>query len=218
MTSFATLQDFVRLGLPATALIPPLREVEAIDVVTSRILTKGHGLIDGDIVRFEAQGTLPSPLAPLTNYEVVTIDLDLFTLKLAGSSVTLLDGGIRPFQWRADPRPMIEAALEAATATIQNHATAHSKITQPTPDMVRYTCKLAAWNIIDSNRLSLKIADQFRMDLKAQHDDIWITLRTWEKGKEIPGVIDETPTIAETGARTGGPAASPSGWGWGCGL
>jgi phage gp36-like protein len=216
--ALATLSDFIRLGIPATALVPPPREIEIVDVGTGRILTKGHGLVSGDLIKFEAQGVLPVPLIASTLYEATPVDLDLFTVALAGVPVVLTSSGTKPYQWRIDPRPVYEQALEAASATVQDHATAHGTITSPTQQVIEIVCILAAWTIVCTNRLNLKIAEQFRTELRQRYEDAWITLRTWQKGKPIAGITDATPTLAETGAVTGGPIASPNGWNWGVGL
>ena len=218
MTALATLSDFVRLGLPATALVPPPREVEVVDIVTGRILTKGHGLLLGDIVRFEGQGTLPAPLDSTTLYTVAPVDLDLFTLSLNGSPVVLTTSGIKPYLWRADPRPVYEQALLAASSTVQDHATAHAELTEATPQVVEIVCILAAYSIIITNRLRLPISKEFFEELRRRYDDAWITLRTWQKGKPIAGVKDATPDVAEVGAIAGGPRSNANGFNWGVGL
>jgi hypothetical protein len=129
MALLASLADFVRLGLPATALVPPPREIEAVDIGTGRILTRGHGLVEGDVLKFEGQGTLPTPLVATTIYGTIIVDLDLFSLTLNGAPVTLTAAGTPPFRWRVDPRSAYEQALAAASAIVQDHATAHSEIT-----------------------------------------------------------------------------------------
>ena len=218
MDALATLSDFVRLGLPATALVPPPREVEAVDVDTGRILTKGHSLIAGDVVRFEGQGTLPAPLESTTLYEAEPVDLDLFTLTLNGSPVVLTTTGVKPYTWRVDPRPAIEQALLAATSTVQDHATAHSELTEATPQVVEIICILAAYSICVTNRLRLTISKDFFDEIRRRHEDAWITLRTWQKGKPIAGVKDSTTDVAEAGAIAGGPKTPIGGFKWGVGL
>lgn len=218
MTALASLADFVRLGLPATALVPPPREVELVDVGTGRILTKGHGLLSGDVVRFEGQGTLPAPLDSTTLYTAVPVDLDMFTLTLNNALVVLTTSGVKPYLWRVDPRPMYEAAILAASSIVQDHATAHSTITEPTQQVIEIVCILAAYSIIITNRLKLPISEKFYDELRRRYEDAWITLRTWQKGKPIAGVKDSTPTLAEVGAIAGGPVSSGNGFNWGVGL
>ncbi len=218
MALLATLADFVRLGLPATALVPPPREIESVDVNTGRILTKGHGLIDGDLVKFEAQGVLPAPLIPTTLYTVAIVDLDIFTISVNGSPVVLTTTGTRPYAWRVDPRPVYEQALLSASGIVQDHATAHGEITSGTEQTKLVTCVLAAGIVSQTNRLRLPLTKDFIDELRAKVADTWITLRTWQSGKPIAGLKDSTPAISEMGAVTGSPANPSGGFGWGCGL
>jgi hypothetical protein len=217
-TLLATINDLFVHGLPATAAVPPPRTIELVDIGSGRILTKGHGLVTGDQVKFEGQGTLPVPLVASTLYTVTVVDLDLFTVSVTGASVTLTDSGTKPFEWRIDPRPVYEKALLAASWDVQNHATAHGDLTEVTPQVVRIVCILAAYAIAFTNRLRLPITKEFLENLQRLHDDAWITLRAWEKGKPIAGIKDATPTIAEAAAIAGGPIGEPNGWGWGVGL
>ncbi len=227
-TPLASLEDFLVLGLPATALVPPPRPVEAVDPTLDRLLLKGHGLLTGDIVRWEVTGTNPAPLSTTELYEAVPIDLDLFQLRYvsgpnAGQIVDITTAGTKPIEFRVDPRPMFEAALLAASATVQDHATAHSEITTGTPQTKKITCVLAAEIVMSTNRLRLPLNEKQLENLQLRIADAWITLRTWQKGKPIAGVVDATPTTPEVGARgslvSGAPAPSSSGgWGWGCEL
>lgn len=217
-TSFATIADFFVHGLPSTAAVPPPRTIELVDVSNGRILTKGHGLVDGDVVKFEGQGTLPTPLNSTTIYTVTMVDLDLFVVSLTGTPIVLTNVGVKPYEWRVDPRPAYQKSLIAASSTIQDHATAHGEILTPTEQVIKLTCIIAAWDIAYTNRLRLPLTDKFLEGAKARHDDAWITLRSWEKGRRIAGVKDVTPNTAEAAAITGGPAAAPTNWGWGCGL
>lgn len=213
MAALATISDLYVHGIPATAAVPAPREIERVDIGTGRVLTKGHGLIAGDVVRFEGQGTLPAPLAALTNYTATPIDFDTFSIP-----VSFTDAGAKPYQWRVVPYPAFNAALLAASSTVQDHATAHGEITTATPQLVRIVCILAAWDIVFTNRLGLKIAESFRAELLARYNDAWITIRSWEKGRRIAGVVDATPSVPEMGAITGGPASGVDDWGWGVGL
>ncbi len=218
MAALATLDDFIRLGLPATALVPSPREIETIDVGTGYILTKGHGLVTGDVVRFEGQGVLPAPLAPATNYTATTVDIDLFTISFAGNPVTFTNTGAKPYAWRVVPYPAILAAILAASSVVQDHARAHSTIVEPTEQIKQIVCILAAHAIVTTNRLKLAITKDFYDLIQGRYADAWITLRSWEKGRSIAGVVDATPNVAEFGAITGGPSAGVEDWGWGVGL
>jgi len=218
MALLATLADFVRLGLPATALVPPPREIESIDVNTGRILTKGHGLVAGDVLKFEAQGVLPAPLIPTAIYSATIVDLDLFTVSLNETAVVITTTGTRPYAWRVDPRPVYEQALLSASGIVQDHATAHGEITEGTEQVKLIVCILAAGIVTQTNRLKLPLTKDFIDELRAKVADAWITLRTWQSGKPIAGLKDTTPKIAEMGAITGGPANPSGGFNWGCGL
>jgi hypothetical protein len=218
MALLATLSDFVRLGIPATALVPPPREIELVDTSTGRVLTKGHGLISGDQLRFEAQGTLPAPLVATAIYTATPVDLDLFTVDLSGVAVVLTSTGTKPYSFRVDPRPAIEQALAAASATVQDHATAHSELSEVTEQVKQIVCVLAADIVVSTNRLRLPLTDKFFDNHTRKLSDAWITLRTWQSGRAIAGVKDATPTIAESGAIAGGPKMQPGGFKWGVGL
>ena len=78
---FATRDDFLRLGLPAPALRPAARQVEGVDTTLDRLLLSSHGLVDGDILAFRAQGILPAPISKTETYEAVPIDLNLYQIK-----------------------------------------------------------------------------------------------------------------------------------------
>lgn len=62
-----------------------------------------NGLVSGDIVQVAANagGTLPSPLAPSTNYQVLTIDLDSFYLcdATTGAIIALTTQGTKGFSY-----------------------------------------------------------------------------------------------------------------------
>jgi len=226
MTALATLEDFYRLGLPATALVPPPREVEAVDATLDRVLLKGHGLVEGDVLVFEGQGALPAPLTTSERYAAAPLDLHLFELRYyegpsAGSLVDLTTAGTKPFAFRVDPRPAYEQALRAASATVQDKATAHSAIVTPTEEIIEVVCVLAAGIVMHANRLRLPLnADQWaQLDKRLGYAHS--RLKAWEAGKPIAGVTDATPNLAEAGATASlvtGATISINGWGWGNGL
>lgn len=225
VAALATLADFVRLGLPAPALVPAPRPVEVVDATLDRILVFGHGLLDGDEIRMVAgAGVLPSPLSATDRYGIATVDLDMFQLvhltgALTGQTVDITTTGTKPIEYRADPRPAIEKALLAASSIVQDHATAHSEITVSTEQIKSIVCTLAADIMTRVNRLRLPLNEKQLEDLRARVADVWITLRTWLKGKPIAGVVDATPGTAETGAIAAliTPLVGQD-WGWGCGL
>jgi hypothetical protein len=226
MPTLATLEDFYRLGLPATALVPPPREVEAVDASLDRLLLKGHGLVEGDAMVFEGQGSLPAPLTTTGRYAAAPVDLHFFQLRhldgvSAGDIVDLTTTGTKPFAFRVDPRPAYEQALRAASATVQDKATAHSEIVVPTEEVIEVVCVLAAGIVLHANRLRLPLnADQWTQ-LEKRLGYAHARLKTWEAGKPIAGVTDATPTVPEAGASASLVSGVPvyaSGWGWGDGL
>jgi hypothetical protein len=132
--------------------------------------------------------------------------------------VTLTAAGTPPFRWRVDPRSAYEQALAAASAIVQDHATAHSEITIATEQIKLIVCVLAADIITRANRLRLPLTEKFIDELRLKVADAWITLRTWQSGKPIAGVTDATPNVVEMGALYGGPSIVDGGFGWGVGL
>lgn len=228
MAALASLEDFYRLGLPSSALVPQPRPVESVNTSLDQILVKGHGLIEGDLLRFEALGTLPSPVVIDEHYTASPVDLDLFQVRYvdgpsAGEIVDITTAGTKPIEFRADPRPMFSQALLAASSTVQNAATAHSTIVEPTPEVIEVVCVLAAGIVMHTNRLRLPLNKDEWEALKERLVYAHARLKAWEAGKPIAGLVDATPTKAEAGARgslvTGAPQPSAfGGWGWGCGL
>ncbi len=57
----------------------------AVDTATDNITLSNHGFSTGDVVQLTTTGTLPSPLATLTDYYVINIDAN--TIQLATSAV-----------------------------------------------------------------------------------------------------------------------------------
>lgn len=226
MAALASLADFVRLGLPAGALVPAPRPIEAVDASLDRIVASGHGLLDGDELRLGGAGVLPVPTSIAERYGVSIVDLDAFQLVYltglnAGQIVDLSSTGTKPIEYRVDPRPAILRAIEAASAQVQDKATAHSEIVTPTDEVIEVVCVLAAGILTGANRLRLPLNEKQLDELQTRLGYAHARLKKWEAGKPIAGLVDATPALAETGATAGlisVPPGNPNGWGWGCGL
>lgn len=226
MAALASLADFVRLGLPAGALVPAPRPIETIDATLDRIVASGHGLLDGDELRLGGAGVLPVPVSAADRYGVSIVDLDAFQLVylsgvLVGQIVDLTSAGTKPIEYRVDPRPAISRAIEAASAQVQDKATAHSEIVTPTDEVIEVVCVLAAGILTSANRLRLPLNEKQLDELQTRLGYAHARLKKWESGKPIAGLIDVTPTVAEVGAVAGlvtAPNGNPSQWGWGCGI
>lgn len=66
------------VAINATA--PAANVVSAVDTSTNLLTISAHGMINGNMVRFESTGTLPAPLAAGTNYYVASATTNTFAL------------------------------------------------------------------------------------------------------------------------------------------
>lgn len=98
---YATPQSFYDF-LHAEAIVGSARVVKAVDAASDRFLSPGHGLVAGDVLRFELGaasfgGTpaLPSPISAFTVYYALPASSDLFSVALTsgGSAVDVTSTG-----------------------------------------------------------------------------------------------------------------------------
>lgn len=229
-TPLATLDDFYRLGLPAAACVPQPRPIEAVNATTNRILARGHGMITGTRLKLTGHGTLPPPTTKDELYEaVVDADPDLFALRYAegpsaGMAVDFTSAGALPLMYLADPRPIIEAEIAAASSLVRDHLTGHSDVEAAPETVVKTTCTVAAYNFVFVRALAgPSFNDVLKEQLRLRYEDARRELARWLAGRPVAGLVDATPTKAESGARAkliGVPdTANPDPWtNWGCGL
>lgn len=94
---YCTQADLHAYGLPRGSFSNPGRLVHAVSLSLSAFELGDHEFVDGDavVLRAEAGGSVPSPLASGTTYYVLVIDSNRFRLSAAvgGSPITLLSSG-----------------------------------------------------------------------------------------------------------------------------
>lgn len=205
--SYATRRDVYLLGLAAQAFVARARPFDAVDAATATVRLRAHGLADGDVVTLEptSGGTLPTGLSAFAVYYVVTVSSDLFRLSLTAGGSPIASWASAGSGWAIaiDYGPRLDAHLSDASATIDEHLTAHEPpIAAPYPAvLVGMAARMAARAAVTSLQIdnaAYRVAVDRLFAREAQDLEI---LAAWKAGKPIqPRPIDETDA-ADNAAR-----------------
>lgn len=206
MTWRPTRQQFYTYGLRAECCTAEARQIETVDFASSPAVfeLRGHGLADGAVGRFRAEGdpkALATGLSASSTYEVTTNGGDLFTVSLAGAPVDLTDEGTGVLTWIQDLGPEIDAHLDASVSYLEDNARAYAP---PFADPVRLTvieavCQRAAYNFAVTLRNS---SPAFSLeDLRKRFDDAQALIARLNAGETlVSDPIDATPDVEEAAA------------------
>lgn len=217
MPILLTLEHFLKHGLPPSAIARAGRPVQEVIPGSSEVVAPGHYVLSGDLVTFQAQGTMPQGLATGTVYEAERTDMERFRLKytlgpLAGQVVDITTAGVPPITYKVDPRPVIEAELAAAWTVVENSATAHGTLEEVPQQLIADACVIAAYNLVVMSRLQHTLNEQGVANLKERASYAHARCKENKTGMPIKGVKDGN-AVAEMGARVGLAAENgPSMW------
>lgn len=215
---YATRDDVFNLALSARAFAvrPMVVEQAGVDIATGVIRLRAHGLSAEDVVTIEAPSgtTLPTGLAAGTTYGIESVGFDLLRLTSGGVPITsYASAGQGDWGVLVDQMRRLDAHLEAASARIDEHLTAHSPpLETPYPVQVVEVCaRLAARRMLVSlqyDNAAFRVAVE---QLRETSDQDEAQLQRWMSGKPVhPRPTDQT-TTPDNGARASR-SRSPSNW------
>lgn len=202
---YATRDDVFILALSARAFVTSGMLVEHVDLGTGVLRIPGHGLNAADKVTVDAPsgGSLATGLEANKVYGVDPVAFDLFRLTDDGTPITSFAEAGKGLHVVVDQMRRLDAHLEAASARIDEHLTAHgAPLAEPYPVQVVEICaRLAARRAV----VSLQFENpEFRVAvdrLRETFEQDEQTLQRWLSGKPInPRPTDQTP-VADNGAR-----------------
>ncbi len=208
-----TRAQFFTLGLPPESCTALPRTLAAVDVGASSFELVGHGLEDGDHIRFRAEGdggTLPAPLSATVLYEAAPVGDSLFQVRaLGGALVTLTDAGTGVITVTADYAAKLDSILEHFARWVDDHAIPYGapdkgvspfeNATVP-PSFVLCACQLAALCVATTLRAA---APSYSIDdVRTAATAAQVFLDKMRDGKPLAvPPVDKTPELAEVGAR-----------------
>ncbi len=230
--AFATPADVYDCGLPAAAFKSTPRTIEAAALATGVLTLSNNGLASGALLRFsvEGQGTLggatnvlPGGLALATMYTASPYQgsSDLFRVTpVGGSLVTVFtSAAVGPFAVVVDTANTITKQLRIMTGVISDALITSASPILPDPVTGLYHEKLilacahlvARLFAVTLGLSNPNYADSMKAFLDgpiAKMVDGW--LDEWRKGVPlIPTPLDQTPDIADNGARAGYDSVAP---------
>lgn len=189
--SYATRRDVYLLGLSAQAFVARSRPFDAVDATTATVRLRAHGLDTGDVVTFEATagGALPTGLSAFAVYYAVPVSSDLFRVSLTSGGAAIASWASAGSGWAIaiDYGPRLDAHLADASATIDEHLTAHDPpLLAPYPAVVVGMCaRMAARAAVTSLQIenaAYRVAVDRLFAREAQDLEI---LAAWKAGKPI---------------------------------
>lgn len=212
-----TRQQFYTYGLAAACCTAEARQVQSVTTGSPGVFELlGHGMEDGSIGRFRAEGnpsSLPTGLAATNVYEVLTNGGDLFTVKLAGVPVAVTAAGEGVLTWIQDMGATLDDMLDGNVSYLEANARAYKPPFQTPPLWAIMTvCELTAYKFALVLRQS---SPSYSLeDLRKKYDDAQAfvaRLNTGEPTADDPP--DASPETRE-GAAVGWQETNPDGRGW----
>lgn len=204
--------QFFALGLPAESCTAPARALANIFATENAFELAGHGLADGDFVRFMATGdtattpaALPAPLSGALLYQAVPLGGDLFQVRpqAGGAVVDLTTTGAGVISVVPDYMPKLDAILYSMARWCDDHAIPYSPPfdeNAPPDSLLKCACELAALKFAMVVRAA---SPSYSLDdVKAAADAAQVFLDKLRSGKPLAvQPKDQTPAVAELGAR-----------------
>ncbi|MEP7123152.1 MAG: hypothetical protein ABJE95_19645 [Byssovorax sp.] len=201
-----TRAQFHAYGLPASACTPEVRSLASVDVMASTFELAGHGFIDGNVIRFKADGagaSLDSALSPSVRYKVLTNGDSLFSVTtLADVDVVLVGDAIGVICVVEDFAAKIDTILAARWSYALNKCKAYRPpFVTPPEELVMVVCHLAALDVAIMLRASSPAYSIDDLTKRATAADIFLSEKN--KGDTFAtDPADATPVLAEAGARS----------------
>jgi len=208
---YCTRANVYGLGLAPRAFARPAEPIEIADPATGRLALRSHGLstdhpIELRVISSSTLGAAPAALpaglveGPYFAQPGGVSDSFQVSLATGGTPISSFgDAGSGVFAVIVDHGPYLDAAIDAATATIDVYAVAHKAPIQAA--VLPFVSAFLAARIYvaahaAANPLFAKMADPPDY-LRAIVDKMF---SLWVSGVPLAGAIDATPTKAEMGA------------------
>lgn len=219
---YATRAQTYALGLPAAAFVCAPRTVESVDFASGVFTLRGHGLEADSPFSFSLQGSTSSVLgadAAALPTGLTTVDVyyaqpvegssDLFQISdtEGGNAVVLTDTGSGVFGIAVDRGPALDLQRAASAGEIDIALAAHGTPIPMVdgaypPWLVAMNARLAASDFLIVHGLQNPLyadAAKILLDRVAMDREM---LKRWANGAPVPGLVDATPAIVESGARS----------------
>lgn len=205
MAIVLTFRDFLTHGLPSQALSLAMRPIRLADSAANTLWAPHHGVLTGDLVTVDGQGTLPTGLARGVVYRAQFVDIEHFSLvhitgPFAGLVVDLQDAGTPPIVYRVDPRPIIESALAASWQIVNDSAKAYGELTDAPEQMRQDACVIAAYQLVVMNRIAHTLNKDDIANLEKRAAYAYARCKVAATGVPIKNASDSNAQ-AEMGAR-----------------
>ena len=182
--------------------------VYSVDTTSDAIELGGHGFEDDDPVtfRYEAGGSLPSPLAEGTTYYAIVASDYRFQVAASagGAAIDLTTEGESVVVIPPDPVP---AACEWASRIIDDQLPAHAiPLESPYPEIVVQTAaELAAWKLAQKTGAATTTLTEMTKEVRAR-------LARWAAGAPIRGTNAPTSTSQAASAASAALARPRTSW------
>lgn len=213
MSCYCTRANVYAIGLQAEAFARPARLIEGVTADIGVLALRSHGLATDAPITFAVQSSsvlgapaaaLPAGLSTGVLYYAKPRGSDLFSAATApGGTSTITsfgDDGAGEFGVIVDHGVYLDEAIAAATAVINEHARAHKAPIRA--DVLPLVCAYLASRIYLSAHAANNPAYA-----KAADEPSWIRkivdglFDLWLSGATVAGAVDETPQVAEGGAK-----------------
>lgn len=196
--------QFYAYGLSAACCTAESRQLTGITVGSPGMFELiGHGLDDGAVGRFRAEGnpaTLPAGLSVTSLYTVVTNGGDLFSVTLNSSPVAIADDGEGVITFIQDLGPTLDMLLDGNVSYLEANAKAYKPPWTTAPLWaVKCVCELTAY---DFARVLRNSKPGYSLDeLKKVYDQAQTFVARLATGEPTADTVeDATPTVNEAAA------------------
>ncbi len=217
--AYATIDEVYQLALSARAFVVGALKIDVVDVDTGTIRLQAHGCSSADRLLFSCTsgGALPPELNAFTYYQPIVLGSDLFQIDDGAGSPIIFTADPRGWAVAIDPERRLFLHLEDAAGRINECLTAEAppiKVDPVTglypPVLIGINARMAARSCVASLQLEnpiYRVALDRLLALETADNEM---LAAWKAGKPIhPTPTDQTPDIADNGARAGYDLASP---------
>lgn len=218
MVAYADESHVYALAMRAAAFVPSPRLLAAVNVGASTFTLGGHGLADGDELRFSLEGdailggpatSLPGPLSASSLYYAIAVGSDMFQVSTTpgGSALALTLAGVGPLAVVLSPVPVIRRLCRHWSANVDAAAVAH-KPPFVVDDDGEYPDEIVGVVARCAGRDAVRVLGLNNPDYAADRQELF-SMRTydeklldaWRGGRLIRGARDQTPSAPEAGAR-----------------
>lgn len=216
MVAYADETDVYRLAMRAPAFVPSPRIV-TVDATSNAITLAAHGLSLDDELRFSLEGdpilggpatSLPSPLSATTLYYAIPVGGDMFKVSTSagGAAVDITSAGVGVVAILVSPVPVLRRLCAHWSAVVDGAAVGHNPPFERVDgayhdEIVGVVARCAARSAIPVLGLNNPSFAADRQDVYSSRAYDEGRLNSWRSGATIRGAKDQTPTVAEGGAR-----------------